>query len=213
MQIQIVLNWPFLYISSGDDILFFNLDNMKLWLFKNYCLSWKIDNFLLFLNVRSWYLVDLDSLLFHFNQFFALYSLDVNLNNWLLVENWFISDNFNWHWNLYGNLHSLLNRNDFFNLYHPVNQSINVNLYGFFFHNFDNFLHHNLWVNFRLNFYDFLNLFILNFFNNLHNFLNLQNFSFNLNNFLTFLNIGYQSLHWNFYHFQYWRFNEDWNLY
>ena len=111
-------------------------------------------------------------------------------------------------WNLY----SLFNRNNLFDFNNSINKSINIDFNRFFFNNPHNFFNNNFRVTWRFNLNNFLDLFILDFINNLMNSFHFKNLWFNLDDFLSFLNVSDEPLDRNFDNLKNRSFNKDRHL-
>ena len=162
-----MFHWSLLNICGSNDILSLYLHNMKLWLFKDNCLTRQLNNLFLFLNIWFKNLFRLNNFTYNLYNLFPLDSLNINFMDGLLIEYWFWSDYLNWTLYLYRNLYSLLNWYNIFNMNNSINNSINIYLYRMLLYNSNYFFYNNLWIVLWLNFNNFSNLLIFYFLYNL----------------------------------------------
>lgn len=84
----------------------------------------------------------------------------------MFVENWFLTDDFDWALDLYWDLNSLLHRHNILDVDNPINYSVHVDLHRVLFNNFHYLIHINFRVEFRLYFNNLLDLHVFDLINN-----------------------------------------------
>lgn len=80
---------------------------------------------------------------FYFHQLLSLHSLDIDLNDWLLVKDGFLSDDLDRALDLNWNLDSLLHGHNIFDMNDSINKPVNINLDWMFLNNFNYLLHND----------------------------------------------------------------------
>lgn len=128
LDIQIMLDWSFFNISSCDNFFLFYFHNVKFRLFQDDGLTRQFYNFFLFDNIWSLNFNHLYILCHDSNNFFSLYSLNVNLYNILLIEYRLLCNDSNWTINFDGNFYSLLNWDNLIDFDHPIDYPISNEL-------------------------------------------------------------------------------------
>jgi hypothetical protein len=116
---------------------------MQFRLFQDNSLAWKLYYLLLVSYIWHLNLFYNNSLIRYLYNLFSLYSVNIDLHYWLLVEYWFILDYLHWALDLYGNLYSLLNWDYLSYLNNSVDKSVNVHLHRSLLNN----LHYDLFSN------------------------------------------------------------------
>lgn len=132
-----MLNSLLLDVSGSDNAFLLNLNDVQFRLFEDDCLPRQFNDLFLFLNIWDLNLPNLNLLLFNFNDLFSFHSLDIDLHNWLLIEHRLLADDLDRTLNLYGDLYSLLHRDNILNVDHSINQPVDVDFDWVFFNDFN----------------------------------------------------------------------------